>query len=179
MSLNKHKQTKNRIPLSRGLKYGSIAGVFYFSIAFISNWGHSLTQNLVSSISHGLFCLIMTFISTSMMEYFFNKFTCTYKRYFFSFSITGIVILSVMTAVHILIKTPEIFNTVFYSALASLPYYLIFPLKLIHEHQQRNDKFAYRKDLNWKRSWPVKSISVPYLLPDFFILLWRNITTTS
>lgn len=168
-----------KVPFKRGLQYGSIAGIVYFFIAFFANWEHSLSTKLYSSLSHGLFCMVMTFFSTSMMEFFFNSFKDLIKKYVFAVLCSGAVSLSLMITVHLLMGTPEVFTTVFASALTSAPYYLLFPLKLVFEYEEKIDRFAYRRDENWKRKWTVRKVSRPYNIKDFLRVVLLNLTKIS
>jgi hypothetical protein len=168
-----------KVPFKRGLKYGSVAGVVYFFIAFFANWNHPLETKIYSSLSHGLFCMVMTFFSTSMMEFFFNSFKDLIKKYIFAVVCSGAVSLTLMISVHLIMGTPEVFTTVFASALTSAPYYLLFPLKLVFEYEAKIDRFAYRQDQNWRREWKIQKISRPYNIKDFLRVVLLNLTKIS
>lgn len=168
-----------KVPLARGLKYGSIAGIVYFFIAFFANWNHPLELRIQSSLSHGLFCMGMTFFSTSMMEFFFNRFEGLMKKYIFAVLFSGCVSLTLMISVHLVMGTPEVFTTVFASAITSTPYYLLFPLKLVFEYEEKIDRFAYRRDENYRREWQVQKVSRPYNLKDFLKVVLLNLTKIS
>ena len=177
--MEKSSINNNMTTFQRGLKYGAIAGVIYFVIAFVTNRNYAMEQRLISSSSHGLFCLIMTFFSTSMMESFFNAFKGLLKKYCMAVLCSGMVSLSLMITIHIIIDTPEIVTTVLFSALTSAPYYLLFPLKLVFEYEQRIDRLSYRRDHNWSREWKVQSISRPYGIKDFLKVVLLNLTKIS
>lgn len=161
--------------LRRAVLYGLVAAVFYFLLAFFANRGHVLSLRLRVSVVHGMFCMAMTFLSTGLLEFFFDRFSTIEKKYFGAIFCAGSVVLILMTGVHLALGTPEIFRTVFYSALLSLPYYFLLPLKLILDWEKSHSKYGYRKDQNWAREWPVKMFSSPYLLMDLVIVLKNNI----
>ncbi len=84
-----------------------------------------------------------------------------------------------MIGIHYLMGTPEIFTTVFASGLASLPYYLLFPLKLLHELKHKQNFLAYRDDPNWNRNWKMDTFSTPYSVEDFLLCVKHNIFSPS
>jgi hypothetical protein len=163
----------------RAFLYGLCAAVIYSLIAFFANSGHSFDLRLKVSLGHGLFCMTMTIFSTSLMEYFFNKFSKIESKYFGAIFVTGGISLTLMTTVHLILGTPELFRTILFSALTSLPYYLLFPLKLIFEWEQQNSKYSYRNQQNWAYEWPLKKFSTPYYLKDFFTVVKNNVWRVS
>lgn len=163
----------------RAFLYGLCAAVIYSLIAFFANSGHSMELRLKVSLGHGLFCMTMTFFSTSLMEFFFNKFSKIESKYFGAVFVTGGVSLTLMTTVHLILGTPELFRTIFFSALTSTPYYLLFPLKLIFEWEQQNSKFSYRNQQIWAYEWPLKKFSTPYSLYDFLTVVKNNVWRVS
>ena len=113
------------------------------------------------------------------MAFFFSRFSKLHYRYLGSVLISGFITLSLMTSVHIILNTPETFSTVVTSALTSLPYYLLFPLKLIFDYQSGIDRFAYRNDKHWDKEWQINPFSCPYPVKDFLRVFWLNISRPS
>ncbi len=165
--------------LKRGVLYGCAAAVLYGAIAVVSHWGYETGVIIKAALSHGIFCFVMTCISTMMMEFFFSLPSKAIYKYFASNIIPGLINLSLMLGVHYLMGTPEIFKTIFPSVITSLPYYLLFPLKLLHEWKSKKNPLAYRDDVNWKREWGIGSFSMPYSLKDFLICVKHNLTSPS
>lgn len=163
---------------TRGVQYGLIAAVVYFFIAMIANRAESADVILKVSLMHSLFCFAMTFFSATMMEFFFNIPEKPEHKYWFSALASGSISLTVMIVIHLLIKTPEIVSTVASSALTSIPYYLLLPLKLLREFKKPL-KNSYRSEKNWEKHWKVKTISGPYEIKDFLTVLKYNLTRVS
>ena len=165
----------NTFKMQRSLLYGFVAAVIYGLIAVFSHWHHPLPVMVKASLSHGAFCFIMTCISTAMMEFFFARPKKPLFKYLIGGGVPGLINLSLLLSTHYLMATPEIFKTVVPTILTSLPYYLLFPLKLMHEWQQTKNPLAYREDPNWDREWPLHPFSPPYQLKDFLKCLGHNV----
>ncbi len=165
----------NHINFKRNFVIGIIAGVFYFFVALIANYSHGLSKSVDAAIIHGALCFAATFTSSSIMEFFFNCFEDLLAKYLGSIICSGACTLSVMSGVHYLNGTPNILGTVLSSALLSIPYYMLFPLKLIDEYEKSIDRLAYRSDENKSIEWKVRKLSRPYHIRDFLKVLSLNL----
>lgn len=160
--------------LKRSIVYGLISAGIYFGISFWANSGHPFPTRFKVSVAHGALCLIMTFCSTTLMEFFFNIPKKVVHKYFFAIFFSGLIISTLMISVHLYIGTPEIFKTLFSSALTSLPYYFLFPYKLILELRAET-RLDYRNKNIDEADWKVKMFSSPYILKDLMTVLKYNI----
>jgi hypothetical protein len=160
--------------LKRSLLYGLIAAGIYFGISFWANSGHPFSTRVTVSVAHGALCLIMTFCSTTLMEFFFNIPKKIIHKYFSAIIFSGLLISTLMISVHLYLGTPEIFKTLFSSALTSLPYYFLFPYKLILELKEET-RLDYRKKGIDDEDWKVKMFSSPYILKDLITVFKYNL----
>ncbi len=161
----------------RAIFYGMIAAVIYFCIAFFSNLNHPLDLRLKVSTWHGFFCFAMTFCSTSLMEMFFNFPKKMVYKYLSAIVGAGLIGLSLTITINILLKTPELFKTVFYTSLTAVPYYLLFPLQLFFEEiTKRAQDLSYRRD-PIERSLDVTMFSTPYNMSDLKLVFKHNIVS--
>ncbi len=160
--------------LKRSLLYGMISAVIYFGISFWANSGHPFSTRFNVSVAHGALCLLMTFCSTTLMEFFFSIPKKVIFKYLSAIIFTGLLISTVMISVHLYLGTPEIFKTLFSSALTGIPYYLIFPYKLILELREET-RLDYRDKEIDDEDWKVTMFSSPYLLKDLMTVLKYNI----
>ncbi|MCO4793899.1 MAG: hypothetical protein KC493_09310 [Bacteriovoracaceae bacterium] len=92
-----------------------------------------MEQRIVSSLGHSLFCTVMTFCSMHLMKFFFDKFENIKVRYTSAIIFPGAIIISLMSVFHFIIDTPDIIGTIIFSTLSGLPYFMLFPLKLISD----------------------------------------------
>lgn len=174
----------------RGLKFGLVAFGVYFLVAFFSHGSFSLSTKLQASFTHGFFCFGMTYLSTSLMEYFFSLPRAHQRlaKYIFAVCGAGAVSLTLMVILHMMMGTPEILKTTAVSAVMSSPYYLLYPVQLLKDLKRleissdfgvRRELHSYRSDVHWHREWPVKWFSCPYTLEDFLRVLRLNLTSVS
>lgn len=162
--------------LKRSLIYGLISAGIYFGISFWANSGHPFPTRFKVSVAHGALCLIMTFCSTTLMEFFFNIPKKMLHKYFSAIIFSGLLISTLMISVHMYLGTPEIFKTLFSSALTSLPYYLLFPYKLILELKEET-RLDYRDKSIDEVNWKVKMFSSPYVLKDLMTVFRYNLVS--
>lgn len=92
---------------------------------------YPMEQRLKSSFGHSTFCFVMTFATIFMMNYFYMVSTKFKYTYILTVLLSGVTGLALTTIVHLLLGTPDLFITVFYSGLLGAPMFLLYPYKLV------------------------------------------------
>ncbi|MQX53429.1 CapA family protein [Alcanivorax sediminis] len=143
-------------------------------IALVANWGHPPFSIAVAVAGQMGLCFAMTLTSATMMQVAFRIPRRPLFKFLAASAGIGGFSLALMTLVHWLIGTPEVFKTVASASAVSFFYYLLFPLALLKEHQSATRE-AYRSDPHWRREWGLKRFPVPYGLADFLRVVWHNL----
>lgn len=158
----------------RALLMALIGSLIIGAIAVAANWGHPPLSIAVAVAGQMGLCFVMTLTSATMMQVAFRIPRHPFFKFLAASAGVGLFSLALMTLVHWLIGTPEVFNTVASATAASFFYYLLFPLALLREHQAAARK-AWRDDPNWRREWGLKRFPVPYGVADFTRVVWHNL----
>jgi len=104
------------------LKIGIIAFVVQGSWTLWANWGHGLVKAAPSALMQGVFSGISASIMTLMMDKFFHLLKPSKARPAICIVVTSIGMALVLTLLHILIGTPEIFKTLLLPCFAIFAY---------------------------------------------------------
>lgn len=128
-----------RFNFKRSFIYGAIAFLVHGGIAYYANQAYAFSPQMRATLGNGFFAWAMTFVSTLTMEFFFSIPKSPLVKYVVSFSASGLLVLFLITWLHIALGTPNMVGTIFFSALVSLPYYLLFPALLLHEWRKRTN----------------------------------------
>ncbi len=158
----------------RALLMALVGSLIIGAIAVAANWGHPPLRIAVAVAGQMGLCFVMTLTSATLMQVAFRIPRRPFFKFLAASAGVGLFSLALMTLVHWLIGTPEVFKTVASATAASFFYYLLFPLALLREHQAAARK-AWREDANWRREWGLKRFPVPYGMADFVRVVWHNL----
>ena len=168
------KTLAGRRELARAMLMALIGSLIIGSIALVANWGHPPLAIAVAVAGQTGLCFVMTLTSATLMQVAFRVPRHPFFKFLAASAGVGGFSLALMTLVHWLIGTPEVFNTVASATAASFFYYFLFPLALLKEHQALTRK-ALRSDPDWRREWGLKRFPIPYSAANFCRVVWHNL----
>ncbi|MGM0564556.1 MAG: CapA family protein [Pseudomonadota bacterium] len=163
-----------RREILRAVVLATLGAMLFGGIALVANWGHAPRAIAVAVAGQMALCFAMTFTSATMMQVAFKIPRHPFFKFLAASAGVGLFSLFLMTFVHWLIGTPEIFRTVAGATAISFFYYVLFPLALLREYNGELDR-ASRNDPDWRRQWGIRWFAVPYGPGNFLRVTWHNI----
>ena len=168
------RQLAGRQEILRSVLLATVGTVLIAGLALAANWGHPPARIAIAVLGQMALCFVMTLTSATLMQVAFKLPRHPFLKFLAASAGVGLSSLALMTLVHWLIGTPEIFKTVASATAASVFYYVLFPLALLKEHLAERDR-AYREATHWRCQWGLRRFPVPYGPADFGRVVWHNL----
>ena len=126
--------------LFRTLFLGGFASILYGSIAVYANWDHEAFLIIKAGLSQGVLSFSATFFASQLIEKFYSMGKHWLSKIILSIIGAGGIMLILITTVHWIMGTPEIFRTVLYSGMMAIPYYILYPTALEIRSRRLHDQ---------------------------------------
>ncbi|MEM6707426.1 MAG: hypothetical protein AAF648_01445 [Pseudomonadota bacterium] len=117
-------------PWQRSLLAGLAGFVVYGGWAYYVNMRYGTMIGLRSGLLQGSYSLVLTFVTTLLMERLYDRFAGLYARRVATIAVTGALLFATPCLIHRLAGTPEILMTVLPGFLIGMVYTSVYVFSL-------------------------------------------------
>lgn len=104
-----------------------IAASLYGGIAYYVNSDHSVNAGILAALTQGIASFFVTLSSTLLMQWMFSLPKRPALKFFMASAGSGALLFLLFVSVHILMRTPDIFETLLPSLITGTPYFIAIP----------------------------------------------------